>query len=81
MDDVIAFWKGQSNINPDATVAISSWLWSRLCARYPLPLEQDVSGIFIGLSINLAMPGQLDPKVCVSVCNRLAHDHHNADWF
>ena len=59
MDDVIGFWKGCAIVPAELVKPITDWLWERLLHRYPLPLERDNSGIFVGLAFDLCVPGQI----------------------
>ena len=62
MDDVIGFWKGPPGLSESDCRGISDWLWERLCHRYPLPLERDNSGVFVGLAFELTTAGQISVR-------------------
>jgi len=53
VDDCITLWKCYVAISAATASLIEGFLWDRLCRRYPLEIERDVSDKFVGLMIGL----------------------------
>ena len=57
VDDCITLWRGPHGMPEDAVEAVRRTLWARWLDRYPLPIEMNMSGTFVGVAISLSGMG------------------------
>jgi hypothetical protein len=57
VDDCMTLWRGPSRLTTEVIAVIRKVLWARWLKRYPLPIEVDTSGTFVGLALTPSCDG------------------------